>query len=254
MPVQVPPVPVESTGDLGPQDRSQAWTWLGVAVLGFLAGEIAAYILGAIGVGIAHTPGGLTALAKSSAPPVWFVAVELVGLWIGFGGAAYAISRHGRHVGFSIRLRDGWYVALGLGLQLVLSAVYAVFHPKNFNQPVQHLLGAGSGWLLVIPGIMVVLVAPVFEELYFRGVVLRAFLALTRTEVPWVGVAIAVVMDGLLFGLAHLGNDGWVQLPGLAFVGMVLALVTVRNGRLGPAIVTHASFNMLTVIAYAVSR
>jgi len=40
-------------------------------------------------------------------------------------------------------------------------------------QPVQHLLGAGSGWLLVIPGIMVVLVAPVFEELYFRGVVLR---------------------------------------------------------------------------------
>jgi membrane protease YdiL (CAAX protease family) len=35
---------------------------------------------------------------------------------------------------------------------------------------------------------------------------------------------------------------------------MVLALVTVRNGRLGPAIVTHASFNMLTVIAYAVSR
>jgi membrane protease YdiL (CAAX protease family) len=62
-----------------------------------------------------------------------------------------------------------------------------------------------------------------------------------------VGVAAAVVIDGLLFGLAH---AEWVQLAGLALFGMVLATVSYRTGRLGMNMMAHASFNLVAVLVY----
>jgi hypothetical protein len=60
------------------------------------------------------------------------------------------------------------------------------------------------------------------------------------------GVIGAVVLDGLLFGLAH---AEWVQLAGLALLGVLLATMSYRTGRLGMNMVTHASFNLVAVLA-----
>ena len=54
------------------------------------------------------------------------------------------------------------------------------------------------------------------------------------------GVGSAVVVDGLLFGLAHGELE---QLAGLALFGMLLAFVSYRTGRLGMNMVAHATFN-----------
>jgi membrane protease YdiL (CAAX protease family) len=62
------------------------------------------------------------------------------------------------------------------------------------------------------------------------------------------GVVLAVVADGLLFGLAH---GEWVQLAGLAAFGMVLAAVSYRTGRLGMNMVAHATFNLVAIVAIA---
>jgi membrane protease YdiL (CAAX protease family) len=64
------------------------------------------------------------------------------------------------------------------------------------------------------------------------------------------GVVLAVIVDGLLFGLAH---GEWVQLAGLAVFGMILATVSYRTGRLGMNMVAHASFNLVAIIAIATS-
>jgi len=246
--------PVGAVGDLGPTDRREGFGWLAVAVAGFFVGEFVALLLAEAGVAITGTPGGITALSRMSVPPVWFVCCELVGLWVGFGGAALVVTRTGRKVGLRFLPYDVVFIALGLALQLAITAAYAPFHLKGFSKPVNHVLGGGSGWLLVIPACLTVFGAPLFEELYFRGVLLRSFLTLFRTRRAVLGTALAILVDGVLFGLAHLGSDSWVQLPGLAATGLVLALLAVLTGRLGPSIVTHASFNALAVLAFAVQR
>jgi membrane protease YdiL (CAAX protease family) len=62
------------------------------------------------------------------------------------------------------------------------------------------------------------------------------------------GVVLAVILDGLLFGLAH---GEWVQLAGLATFGVILAAVSYRTGRLGMNIVAHATFNLVAILAIA---
>ena len=62
------------------------------------------------------------------------------------------------------------------------------------------------------------------------------------------GVVLAVIADGLLFGLAH---GEWVQLAGLAAFGIILAAVSYRTGRLGMNMVAHATFNLVAIVAIA---
>jgi membrane protease YdiL (CAAX protease family) len=81
----------------------------------------------------------------------------------------------------------------------------------------------------------------VVEEIFFRGLVLRALLG--RLPVP-----AAVAVSGLAFAFAHFEP---VQFAGLAVFGAVLGLLAWWTGRLGPGIAAHAAFNaaaLLTLI------
>ena len=121
-----------------------------------------------------------------------------------------------------------------IGGQILVAVMYAPFqrHIHNFNAPSQRLTGGAHGGGFVIIALATVVVAPFMEELFFRGLVLKALVRLftplraaggARTA----GVVVAVVVDGLLFGLAH---GEWVQLAGLAAFGMVLAAHLVPHG------------------------
>ena len=44
-----------------------------------------------------------------------------------------------------------------------------------------------------------------------------------------------------------------ITLPRFFIMGLVLASLTLRRGRLGPAIFTHAGFNLIGVIALFVT-
>jgi hypothetical protein len=247
--------PASSAAALGPHDRQDAWRWLMIALVGLVVGYVMVVVLTTIGAGIAGTKGGVNALSRQTDPPVWYVMVGLAGVWCGFGGAAYVVTRTGGRLGLLIARWDSLYIFVGLFLQLALYLAYLPVHLSGGAHAINRELGGGSGWLLVVPAILTIVGAPVIEELFFRGVLLRALLVLCKTSSPAIGVGVAVVLDGALFGLAHLGSgDLWVQLPGLAAVGIVLATLAVKTGRLGPSIATHASFNAAAVLWYAVSR
>ncbi|MFK7927626.1 MAG: lysostaphin resistance A-like protein [Myxococcota bacterium] len=98
---------------------------------------------------------------------------------------------------------------------------------------------AGSPWQWVL-AISVVAGAPLAEEIFFRGLVLRA------AEKRWNTTA-GVVISTVLFTLPHYAGAGWqgtiVLFTVIATVGAALAAVTVKTGRLGPAIVAHVCFN-----------
>ena len=214
MPVQVPPVPVESTGDLGPQDRSQAWTWLGVAVLGFLAGRSPRTSLARSASG-SRTPPAASLHSRSrllhlsgSSPSSWWVCGSASGARLTRSRATAGMS--GSRSGSATGGTSPWDLAWSwCSRPSTRCSTRRTSTSRSSTCWARGRAGCSSS-----RGSWSCSSLPCSRSSTSGGVVLRAFLALTRTEVPWVGVAIAVVMDGLLFGLAHLGNDGWVQLPG----------------------------------------
>lgn len=247
--------PAGRSAALGPQDRAEAWRWLMLSLVGLVVGYVMVVVLTSLGAELAATKGGVNALARASEPPTWYVAEGLVGVWCGFVLPAYLVTRTGRSLGLALARWDSLYVFLGIALQLALVIAYLPVHLSGGANAVNRELGGGSGWVLIVPAMLTIIGAPVVEELFFRGVILRALLVLFDTSAPVFGTAMAIVVDGALFGLAHLGSgDLLAQLPGLAAVGVVLATLAVKTRRLGPSIVTHAAFNAVVVLWYARSR
>jgi membrane protease YdiL (CAAX protease family) len=90
-----------------------------------------------------------------------------------------------------------------------------------------------------------VIAAPLVEELVFRGLVMRSLLS----KLPAVA---AVVLQGLLFGVAHIdpvrgiGNTGLALI--LSGVGISLGTAAYLLRRIGPTVVAHAIFNGVVMI------
>ena len=61
----------------------------------------------------------------------------------------------------------------------------------------------------------------------------------------------AIAGSALVFGLSHFEL---YQLPALVVFGVILGVLAVRTGRLGPGIWAHGVFNLVAVIAVAASR
>lgn len=235
-----------------------AWTWLLFAGLGFLAGQVFAAITISLTAAATGNLKSLTAIAQMSEPPTWYIVSSLIGLWVGFFGAAWVASatRGTRSVVRDMGLRFRWIDLLGIPIgvagQFLVALMYVPIatHVHNFNQrfsaPSQRLIGGshGSGYALV--AICTVVGAPFFEELFFRGLLLRSLARLFGRVGRWVGPALAIIITGFLFGLAHAES---LQLLGLATFGALLSLVSYLTGRLGMNMVAHASFNCVALAA-----
>jgi membrane protease YdiL (CAAX protease family) len=224
-------------------------------VAGFVVGGLLATALLAWGAHLSGYPGGLGALTRSSRPPWWSNALSLAGLWAGFGIGIYVAATAGRLRPLVRQWRlvpsDALYVLVGIACQGLVDAAYYPFHIKSLNQPVTHLFGGARGVTFALMAVLTTLCAPFVEEWFFRGVLYRALLAGFSEVAPRVALAGAVVVSAGLFALAH-GEP--VQFAGLAFLGVVLALLVYRTQRLMPSVITHLSFNAVAMIALIVQR
>jgi membrane protease YdiL (CAAX protease family) len=210
--------------------------------------------------------------------------VSLLGLWIGFVGAAVLASRIGAGAapardggpaagtaersgsgslvddyGFRIRLWPDLPlgVVVGVAAQFLLVpllelplAPFVGHLSERLGHPTRELLGpassSGTGQLVLI-AVLICVGSPVVEELFFRGLVLRALLWRFSALGTALGPVLSIVLTGLLFGLVHFEE---LQFLGLAGFGMVLGVLAWRTGRIGPSIVAHVAFNASTVVAY----
>jgi len=103
----------------------------------------------------------------------------------------------------------------------------------------------GSPWVYVLLAGTVV-GAPLVEELFFRGLLLRA---LEKRA----GSVVAVVGSTVVFTLVHWTGASLapmlVLFSSIGVVGLVLAMVTISVGRLWPAIFAHMAFNAVGAAA-----
>ncbi len=242
-----------------PANRGDGGVWVFYAVLGWVGGQIAAFILIAVVAAVLGDSGQLTRLAHLAEPPEWYIATSLVGLWIGFAAGPWLASqfRGTKHFVADLGLRFRWIdlagVVIGVACQFIVTLCYQPFIKtvSKFEAPTQKLTGASHGGGFFLVAVLTVIGAPFFEELLFRGLLFkglaRAFspTALGPSRRRALAVGGAIVVDGLAFGLAH---AEWEQLPGLACFGMLLAFLSFRTNRLGMNMVAHASFNCVAIV------
>ena len=158
------------------------------------------------------------------------------------------------HLGFELEPQDLVYLALGVFLQLAVAVLMLPLAERLFPEggPPQEIareLADPDTALIVKLAVVVaaVLAAPVVEELIYRGVLLRA--VGSRSRVAGIAVTAAVFSAVHIVTLTEpfLATAALV-LPPLFFLGVVLAWLTLRSGRLGPAIFTHTGFNLVSAL------
>lgn len=180
------------------------------------------------------------------------VALLQVPLWLGLLGVPLLATRlrgNGprRDLGLRSTLRDVPVgLAIGVACQLVLVPLVTlpIFIFTDTDQdaleaPARELTDKAQGPGVVILVLVVVVAAPLAEEVFFRGM-------LQRTLARHLPIWPAMLITSALFGLSHFQA---LQLPALAAFGLVLSVLAHRYGRLGPSIWAHVAFNATTVVA-----
>ena len=234
---QPPPERPELPDGVDPEPRWPAW----YAAAGFGVGLLGTFISVAVVAAITGTTSG------EDNATFTIVATVLQGLaFIGSALLFASFTRRPRARDFGLRRAPFWptvgWAALGMVSFYAFSAIYTVAVSPDHPQEITQELGADNGTLgLNVAGFMVICIAPVAEEVFFRGFFYKA---LRSRYTPLVAAGI----DGLVFGIIHFdfsGVDALLILPPLAFLGFMFCLVYERTGTLFPTIALHATNNAI---------
>jgi membrane protease YdiL (CAAX protease family) len=133
---------------------------------------------------------------------------------------------------------------VGAGLAAFLTAVLRVVMGHPVLDPTAVLLSSEASVGAAVVGVLVIgLLAPVIEELVFRGFLAEAL----RNR----GRRVAILVSAAAFSVAHLR---FAQFRYYLAMGVVLGLVYWRRGLLG-SVTAHAAFNsMLLAVAVVASH
>ena len=172
-------------------------------------------------------------------------------LWIGLAGGPIVLSRRfGRG---SLAQDYGWTLrgrsiapALGAGLLTQLVIIPILYIPifwlvgdADLSEDARALTDrAANGLDVAVLVLVVVIGAPLVEELFFRGLLWEALRERGLSTGP------AVAVTSVLFGVAHFQL---LQLPALVAFGAVAAVLRARTGGLTAPIAAHVMFNAITV-------
>ena len=217
---------------------------------GLAAAAIAVYFLGQLAVGLLAGGflAGTGATDIGAVDPVLLLAAAVAGQVAGLAAAVLLLRARGAPLaGVVGPLRPlGRRLAAGAGLGVVTmlgsSILVAVLVQLSGSDaaPEQLILdeALAGGARTALALVAAVLLAPVAEELLFRGLLYRA---LRRRR----GVVGALVISSLAFAVVHL--DVAVTQPlalvGLTLVGIVMALAYERSGSLVVPVAAHAAYN-----------
>jgi membrane protease YdiL (CAAX protease family) len=159
--------------------------------------------------------------------------------------------RTGWAEGFGFRTNPGLAVFMGIVVGLIVLpptlclnriCIYVLEHLRFNPQPQETVvvLQGTEGWQnRLIMGIATIVIAPVGEELLFRGIL---YPFIKRVSSP----LLALWITSMVFAAAHFDLPTFVP---LAFLAVVLTWLYEHTGNLLACIVTHSLFNAANFIA-----
>jgi len=208
---------------------------------------------------IASSVIALPVVQLAIAKPLVIEALSYLLVWTFLLGgvlvASYARGRRSLVADFGLRFT--WIDLLwGLGTGFVLRGVSSLIETTIYGARPTGSVVVDAGEIPLSATIALtaagVLVAPVIEELFFRGLVLRAVEQSTRAS-RRTATVMGIGVSALVFSVVHM-----LQLPvGIAMVavgvstliaGVALGTLAALTGRLGGAIVAHMAFNATALV------
>jgi membrane protease YdiL (CAAX protease family) len=218
------------------------------AAICFVAGLFSAQVAVAI---VAGTGADLDSLAVTCA--------GLIGLWVGLLGSMLWVTRtkgSGNFAtDFGLAFDTGTdLIGILIGAVTQLAVIPLIYIPlgqfisdlsDKLERPARDLSNQATGGPgLIVLAVLVVVGAPIVEELFYRGLLLRS----VRNRF---GPTVAIVVSALVFAAAHFEA---LQFPALFVFGLVLGYLANRYDRLGPGIFAHAAFNAVTMAVLIATR
>jgi uncharacterized protein len=235
-----------STDQSDRQERPPYWIAVAAVLFGFAAAIFFQVIVQVIG----------TASGSSAAHPTpamnnadnYLLDLSFVGSALYFTTVSRVMGRV--EFGYRrIRWRTGVLAVLAAGAAYyVLTLVYSAVFNLHGTDALPSGLGLHhTGWVVVV-AIYVCAVAPMAEELFFRGFLFgtlrRMHITVAGREAgPWIAAAIV----GVLFGLAHFDSAQPEFLIPLGFLGFVLCIVRWRTRSLYPCMALHSLNNSVAL-------
>jgi len=245
-----PPVPPRPRIRWGLPDVGVAW----------VVGLVAALVVSSI---VAAAAGIDTSRVSDD---VGVLLASVVGQAIGVIGTLELVARRkgrgslGADFGLVARLPGGrwttaalWLLA-GVALQLAILPFLQIVvdvHGKAETQDVVEQFKHARGPALVLFAVIVVTVAPVAEELLFRGALLRA---LQRRMTPVWAAFVSALAFAAVHPLLSPSIGSVIAIPGLFALGLLSAALAIRTGNLSASILLHAGFNLLTAVSVLAAR
>ena len=225
---------------------------MGMVMLGMsrLGGQAAAWLFG---IDLARAAGAAMSLADSGPLQLGSYAAQ------GFVVAAFAwlvfrAARYSKHV------KRFWIIkAVGMGVVAlllfwpmvngvsVLASIVSELLTNEAPKAIAHNILAQlvdspvDGWFVLMVALVLV-VAPVFEEVLYRGILQQALVSAGVTRWP------AILTISALFAVVHLGAVPFYALPPLFVLSIGFGWVYEKTGRLSASIIMHAAFNLVNLL------
>jgi uncharacterized protein len=132
-------------------------------------------------------------------------------------------------------------VVSGMALAIAVSLLAKVIHTPQVKSPIDEI--TKTPFSLAVFAVMAVTIAPLFEELLFRGFIQPL---LSRTF----GVVAGVVLTAVLFGALHAPEYSWAWQYALAvsIAGAVFGWVRARTQSIIPGTIMHGSYNLVFIV------
>jgi uncharacterized protein len=145
------------------------------------------------------------------------------------------------------RFNLGFAALGGAVLAFAISGLASLLHTPQVPSPLDRFLK--SPVELALFGALAVTLAPLFEELFFRGFLQPL---LSRSF----GVLAGISITALVFGLLHAPEYAWAwqYVVAVSLAGAVFGWVRARTNSIIPSTVMHGCYNLVFVIALYVTK
>ncbi|MBV8630651.1 MAG: CPBP family intramembrane metalloprotease [Silvibacterium sp.] len=140
-------------------------------------------------------------------------------------------------------------LATGIGINILGSFLPMPKDPPIMQDMMKTPLGA---WMMLIFGVTV---APMLEELAFRGFLLPGLIntfrwlarvgTISENAAKWFGVPVSIAITSLGFAMMHSAqvSHAWGPLVLIGTVSVVLCIVRLRTNSVAAGVVVHAAYN-----------
>lgn len=200
---------------------------------------------------------GTSSNAATDSPTTWVLALSALGLWLPFVFMLRWVARRAgidfrQYFGMSFATTDWLGIPLGIFCQVVLMNVVNwplnkwfpnTFNPQRIETRARDMVDAAHGAWFIVLFVVVVVGAPLVEELVYRGFIQGGLQS-------QIGSTWALIITAAWFTVVHLEP---IEFPGLFAFAIVLGLCYRRTQRVGLSMVTHLAFNATGLLLVALS-